>query len=83
MVNPNSPPSMHALGVLDTLESAPRPRQEVNFTVSDKLEQYGLIELVELPSPYKAHRYEKTGRRVRHMVITDLGRAKLKEMKRG
>ncbi len=52
-LNPNNPPSAHALRVLAEL---PLPRQEMNFTVAGKLLQFGLARSVWKPSPYKTHK---------------------------
>lgn len=75
-LNPNKPPSAHAMGVLLRLLDAPIPVQEVNQTVSRKLLQFGYIRVIDKPSPYKTH---KPGRMVAFMVTTKKGRQALKQ----
>lgn len=74
-VRADRPPSKHAMGVLATIARDPIPAQEMNFTVRDKLAQFGFITLEQRPSPYTTH---KPGRRVDFAVITDAGRDALK-----
>ena len=62
--------------VLDSLRMlGPIPRREVNPGVARLLEGRGLAEEVQLPSPYQKH--QKSAKRVRHLRITDAGRALL------
>lgn len=65
------PPSRHAMACL---RKCPLPAQEVNFTVRDKLIDFGLAVLEDRPSPYKTH---KAGRTVPYLIITDAGRKAL------
>ena len=74
-LNPNNPPSAHAMGVLARVKEKPFPVQEVNQTVSRKLLQFGYIRVVERPSPYKTH---PPGKLVNFMVITEKGEIALK-----
>ena len=64
------PLSTFALGVLRDLIGTPKPRQEVNPGVVDRLMRESLVEIVDLPSPYKAHK----GGACAHLQITDAGR---------
>lgn len=73
-LNPNNPPSNHAMGVLMRVEQRSFPAQEVNQTVSRKLLQFGYITTEERPSPYKTH---PPGTLVNYMVITQKGRIAL------
>ncbi len=70
-VRADKPPSKHAM---TCLYYCPRPAQEVNFTVRDKLLQFGYARLESRPSPYKTH---KPGRTVDYLVATVLGIAAL------
>ena len=69
-LNPNNPPSPHAMGVLQRINQKPFPVQEVNQTVSRKLLQFGYIRTEERLSPYKTH---PPGKLVNFMIITDKG----------
>lgn len=51
--SPLNPLSSHALDVLGTVKRQPVPRQEVNPGVVHRLLREALVELVDLPSPYK------------------------------
>ena len=53
-VNPNIPPSKHALWVLHN--QVPCPRQEMNQTVAVKLVQFGLAVIEQRPSKCKTHK---------------------------
>ena len=75
-LNPNNPPSAHAMGVLARVKDCPFPVQEVNQTVSRKLLQFEYIRLVKRPSPYKTHR---PGTQVNFMIITEKGAIALQE----
>ena len=65
------PLTAFAQGELRDLLRGTKPRQEVNPGVVDRLLRGMLVELVDLPSPYKSHR----GRDCPHLKITDAGRA--------
>lgn len=78
-VRADKPPSEHAMGVLRGLLVREFPAQEVNFTVRDKLLQFGYCTLEDRPSPYATH---KPGRKVPHLVITTEGRTAAEESKR-
>ena len=73
-LNPNNPPSEHAMGVLLRVSQRPFPVQEVNQTVSRKLLQFGFITVEERTSPYKTH---SPGKLVNFMVITQKGKIAL------
>lgn len=75
-VRADKPPSAHAMGVLRGLAVTSHPAQEVNFTVRDKLLQFGYCTLELKPSPYVTH---KPGREVYFLVITDAGREALEK----
>lgn len=68
--NKTHPLSDFARGVLRDLASAPKPRQEINAGVVDRLMRESLVEIVDLPSPYKSHK----GGACAHLKITDAGR---------
>lgn len=70
------PLSPHARSELASLD-APRPTQQINPGVINRLMRDNLIEIVSLPSPYASHR----GRPIQHAVITAAGRAVLQEQK--
>lgn len=61
--------SKHSLTVLRTLWAGPVPRNTVNPGVSGMLIRKGLVESVQLVSPYVTHR----GRKIEHLRITDAG----------
>jgi hypothetical protein len=65
------PLTAHALGVLRSLLSGPKPRQEINAGVVDRFQREDLTETVRLPSPYKIHK----GSLIDFERITDAGRA--------
>lgn len=67
------PLTPHALGVLADLAARPLPRQDINAGVVNRFEREGLVVEVELPSPFAAHK----GRPIRHLKISDAGRAAL------
>ena len=76
-VRADKPPSEHAMACLASIAAhrgAGRPAQEFNFTVRDKLVQFGYVTMEERPSPYSTH---KPGRTVPHLIITEAGRAAL------
>lgn len=66
------PLTLYATGVLRLLDICPRPYQEINPGVIDRLtrEPNPLAEIVQLPSPYKVHR----GDTCKHLQITAAGR---------
>lgn len=68
------PLSDHAWNVLAQLSCAPVPRSEVNPGVVDLLAREALIELVDLPSPFKTRKGL-----VQHLQITDAGRDRMAE----
>lgn len=70
-VRADKPPSKHAMSCL---ARTPCPSQEVNFTVRDKLIQFGYATMEDRPSPYASH---KPGRKVPFLVITEAGRVAL------
>jgi hypothetical protein len=65
------PLSEHARAELRALVDAPIPCAGVNPGVANRLLREGLVEIVQLPSPFKTHR----GRAIDHLRITDEGRA--------
>jgi hypothetical protein len=74
-LRPDKPPSAHAMA---RLAECPFPAQEVNFTVRDKLIQFGFAVLEARPSPYKTH---KPGHRVDYLVRTPAGDEAIKARK--
>lgn len=77
-VNKNKAPSKHAMDCLARAMRQPYPAQEVNFTVRDKLMQFGYAKLEGRPSPYKTH---KRGRMVDYLVCTEKGAAAVGAMR--
>jgi hypothetical protein len=69
------PLSEKAKAVLYVLARGPIPRQEINPGISDRLERKNLVEIVDLPSPYKSHK----GANIRHTRLTSAGRALLRD----
>jgi hypothetical protein len=69
------PISDHADRVLDGLVVGPRPRQELNPGVAERLEKSGYIETYSDISPYKTHK----GTRISFVRITDKGRKYLED----
>lgn len=67
------PLSRHALDVLASLSRGPQPRQSINPGVRARLQAEDLIEMVDLPSPYAAHRRKP----IPFLRITDAGLAAL------
>lgn len=67
------PLSEHALAELQDIASAPVPRVAVNPGVANRLLSEALVEAVQLPNPFKAHK----GGNCEHLRITDAGRAAL------
>ena len=70
------PLSKTALDVLAGIAVAPVPRQVVNPGVVNRLTREHLVEVVDLPSPYKTVRGT-----VEHLRITPAGREALKQAK--
>ena len=64
------PLSEHALASLDDLQAGPRPAAQFNPGVVNRLMREDLVEVVDLPSPFKTHK----GRAIPHLRITDSGR---------
>jgi len=67
------PLSAHALSELRNIARRPCPCQGINPGVVNRLEREGLVELVDLRSPFPTHK----GRPIPHLQITDAGRAVL------
>jgi hypothetical protein len=64
-----------ALNALREIAKTPAPTMTINPGVTNRLLREGLVELVELPSPYKKHR----GGTCWHLRITDEGLKRLSE----
>ncbi len=64
------PLSKKALADLEWIATKPRPAQEINPGVHDRLDRGGLIERIELESPYATHK----GRKIAFVQITQAGR---------
>jgi hypothetical protein len=64
------PLSQAALTVLLLLEEAPVPCSKVNPGIINRLDREDLAEVVDLPSPFRAHR----GGTCPHLQITQAGR---------
>jgi len=71
------PLTAHALEALSILAVKPRPYQEFNPGIKNRLFRENLVEEVMLPSPYATHK----GRDIAHMKITDAGIAALDNAK--
>ena len=71
------PLSAHALEELRNIARAPEPKSGVNPGVVDRLTREDLVEVVDLPSPFKAHK----GGTCPHLRITDAGIAVLQARK--
>jgi hypothetical protein len=64
------PLTKHALDALRTLaNSGPKPRQEFNPGICNRLERGELVHVVDLVSPYKTHK----GKTIPHLVIRHTG----------
>lgn len=72
------PLSAHALEELRTLLNGPRPQQEFNPGVVNRLAREALVEEVQLPSPYATHK----GRKITFLQITPAGRVAVQEWRR-
>ena len=62
-----------SLAALADVARAPRPRQELNPGVANRLLRGALVESVDLPSPFASHK----GRAIEHLRITAAGLALL------
>ena len=62
-----------ARNVLRKLARRPIPSMEVNPGVADRLMRGGLVEVLQLTSPFAKHK----GGTCNHLCITDTGRAEL------
>lgn len=71
------PLSPHAIAELEDIASAPVVSCGVNPGVIARLLRESLVELVQLPSPFKV---DKGGKR-EHLKITQAGRDRLAELK--
>lgn len=67
------PLSEHALSELRNIARKPLTCLEVNPGVRERLSREGLVEIVQLPSPYKKHK----GANCSHLQITEKGRGYL------
>jgi len=67
------PLSAHAIAELRAIALAPVVACGVNPGVRDRLSRGGLVEFVELPSPFPTHK----GRNTPHLQLTEAGRAVL------
>lgn len=67
------PLSAHALEALRTLLNGPRPQQEFNPGVVNRLAREALVETVQQPSPYATHK----GLKISFLRITEAGLAAL------
>jgi hypothetical protein len=63
------PLTSHALDALDALRTRECPTQVFNPGVVNRLQREALVEIVDLPSPYRSHK----GRKIPHLRITDAG----------
>lgn len=71
--NKTHPLTDFAKAALSQIAKKPVPRQEINPGVVNRLLQESLVELIELPSPYKKNKGEK----IAFLKITRLGIARL------
>lgn len=69
------PLSEHAIRALQSLSHAPRPTQEFNAGVINRLLREALVTIEDVPSPYATGR----GKRIPFATITAAGHAALKE----
>lgn len=72
------PLSAHAISALQSLHK-PRPTQQINAGVINRLLREALIEIEDRPSPYATGR----GRMIPHARITAAGLAVLEGLQRG
>lgn len=66
------PLSEHALSVLGSIATDPKPCSQINPGVIRRLLDEGLAETVDLPSPYATHK----GRSILHLKATEAGRVR-------
>lgn len=71
--NKTHPLTEFARQELKRISQAPVPSQTVNPGVINRLLRGNLIQLVQLPSPYKKHK----GKNCEHLQITEAGRQEL------
>lgn len=64
-----------SLEALRLIADKPLPRQEVNAGISNRLLRGGLVESVDLPSPYASHKR----RCIEHLRVSVAGIARLSE----
>jgi hypothetical protein len=67
------PLSAHAIDELRNIARSPEPIVGINPGVINRLMRENLVEIVQLPSPFKTHK----GRPVGHLRITNAGRERL------
>jgi len=67
------PLTTHALEVLAWIALRPRPVQEVNPGVRNRIEREELVDRVDLPSPYTSHK----GKKIPFYQINAAGSARL------
>lgn len=67
------PLSDHAFNALKSLDHGPRPCQDFNPGVSNRLLREELVASVFLPSPFKSHK----GAVIEHLMLTVVGRARI------
>lgn len=72
------PLSAHARAELRDIATAPVPACSVNPGVIRRLSVQGLVELVDLPSPFPTHK----GRNIQHLQVTAAGRKTLDDLAR-
>lgn len=63
------PLTAHAIAALVDLSHGPKPRQELNPGIADRLLRGGLVESALLVSQYKTH----GGKRIEHLRLTKAG----------
>lgn len=69
--------SGYSFRTLEEIQKAPRPSFSINPGAVAKLLREGLVEIVQLPSPYKMH----SGACIGHLKITVLGQDRLRNGK--
>lgn len=62
-----------SLEALRRISEKPLPRQELNAGVANRLLREGLVESVDLQSPYASHK----GRQIEHLRVSAAGVARL------
>jgi hypothetical protein len=63
------PLTAHAIAALVDLSHGPKPRQELNPGVANRLLRGDLVEWTFMPSPYKTH----AGKKIEFLRLTKLG----------